>query len=130
MALPLMHIVNNLLACLVGMFCWGITLVLSDGVAPLGNVGGTEGLLFFIPVLIFSIPLAVSALNRGRTGTGLWLIALAPVFGFANFALALGLSSHAAVGDGPSGLVLLVVAAGWAALLGVCLLILKAVTPA
>lgn len=124
-----MHLLNYVLASLTGLFCWGITLALSSGVAPLGKVGGDEGLMFFMPVLIFAIPLAVFAMLRGRTGTGLWLIALAPVFGFSNFAIGLGLAGNAAVGEGPSGLVLLFIAAGWVALLGVCLLMLKAFTP-
>lgn len=112
-----MRIINVLLATVVGFFCWGITIALSGGVAPLGKTGGTEGLLFFLPVLIFALPAATVAMVRGYTGTAMWVGALAPLCGVANFALALALSGDGPVDAGPSGLSLLTQAAVWGALL-------------
>lgn len=73
---------------LVGFALWGISLALGGGVAPLGKTGPTEGALFFVPIVAFAVPLAVVAFVRGHALTGSWVIAVAPIFGFLNFALA------------------------------------------
>ena len=116
-----MRIINALLAATVAFFCWGITIALSGGVAPLGRTGGTEGLLFFLPVVVFALPAATVAMVRGHTGTAMWIGALAPVSGFANFALALSMSGHGPVDAGPSGLTLLIQAAVWGGLVVVAM---------
>jgi hypothetical protein len=123
-----LRILGYLLALLVGFALWGISLALGGGVAPLGKTGPTEGVLFFIPIVAFAVPLAVVAFVRGYALAGSWVIAVAPVFGFLNFALAVSSkmtqSSPLAVRlSEPSTLLLvwlllLVLALGAAALVG------------
>jgi len=123
-----LRILGYLLALLVGFALWGISLALGGGVAPLGKTGSTEGALFFIPIVAFAVPLAVVAFVRGHALVGSWVIAVAPVFGFLNFAIAVSAkmaqSSPLAVRLGePSTLLLfwlllLVLALGAAALVG------------
>lgn len=83
-----MRVLGYLLALLVGFALWGISVALGGGVAPLGKTGPTEGALFFIPIVAFAVPLAVVAFVRGHALAGSWILAIAPVFGFLNFALA------------------------------------------
>lgn len=82
-----MRIFSFVLALIVGVVCWALVLVVSGGVAPLGKTGQAEGLVFFTPIALFALPLAILALVRGHALTSSWLLALAPLLGFANFAL-------------------------------------------
>lgn len=123
-----MRVFGFVLASIVGVAFWGLTIAFSGGVAPLGKTGSAEGGLFFIPILVFVAPLALIAFIRGHALTGMWFIAVAPVFGFLNFVLAMS----AVMADanpwfarlgGPSGLLvlwvlLLVVAVGFLSLQG------------
>lgn len=72
----------------MGFALWGISLALGGGVVPFGETGAAESALFFTPVVVFAAPLAVLAFVRGHALTGIWTLAVAPVFGFLNFALA------------------------------------------
>jgi len=83
-----LRVLGFLLALLVGFAFWGLSLALGGGVAPLGNAGATEVALFFMPIVAFAAPLAALAFVRGHALTGTWLLAVAPVLGFLNFALA------------------------------------------
>lgn len=83
-----MRVLSYLLALLVGFALWGISAALGGGVAPLGKTGPAEGVLFFIPIVAFALPLAAIAFVRGHALTGSWVLAVAPVFGLLNFALA------------------------------------------
>lgn len=83
-----MRLLGFLLALLVSFVAWGTALALSGGVAPLGKTGAAEGIIFFTPVVVFVAPLALGAVIRGHALAGIWAIAVAPVFGFLNFALA------------------------------------------
>jgi hypothetical protein len=116
-----LRVLGYLLALLVGFALWGISLALGGGVAPLGKTGPTEGALFFIPIVAFAVPLAVVALVRGHALTGCWIIAVTPVFGFLNFALAVSAtianSSPLALRLSEPTTLLLV----WLVLLGICL---------
>ncbi len=94
-----MRSLSFILATLVGIACWAITAAFSGGVAPLGDVGPTEGLVFFTPIALFALPLAVIAFVRGRSLAGLWICALAPILGAANFAA----SMSQFIRDRPSG---------------------------
>lgn len=87
-----MRIFSYVLALVVGLACWALVLVFSGGVAPLGQVGQTEGLVFFTPIGLFALPLAVLAFVRGHALTSAWLFSLAPLLGFANFALSVSAS--------------------------------------
>ena len=118
-----MRIFSFVLAFIVGLVCWALVLVLSGGVAPLGNVGQTEGLIFFTPIALFALPLAVLAFVRGHVLASSWLFALAPLLGFANFALSVSASTRAgnvpgAGAGGPRTFALL-----WCAMLAVVLLL-------
>lgn len=84
-----MRTIGFILALAVGFACWGLTLALSGGVAPLGRVGPAEGIAFFTPIALFALPLAVLAFARGHALTGTWIGAIAPLLGVANFAFAL-----------------------------------------
>jgi hypothetical protein len=83
-----LRVLGYLLALLVGFALWGISLAFGGGVAPLGKTGPAEGALFFVPIVAFAAPLAVVAFVRGHALTGSWIVAVAPVFGLLNFALA------------------------------------------
>lgn len=83
-----MRVLGYLLALLVGFALWGITVALGGGVSPLGKTGPTEGTLFVMPIVAFAVPLAVVAFVRGHALAGSWILAIAPVFGFLNVALA------------------------------------------
>jgi hypothetical protein len=77
--------------------------------------------LFFIPIVAFAVPLAVVAFVRGHALAGSWVLAVAPVFGFLNFALAVSAktaqSSPLAVRLSEPSMLLLV----WLLLLGLAL---------
>jgi hypothetical protein len=96
-----------ILAILVGLACWALTLALSGGISPLGKPGPAEGIVFITPILLFALALAVVALVRAHSLTGVWIVALAPVLGAVNFALSLSLlmrepNTNGAVGEKPS----------------------------
>jgi hypothetical protein len=110
-----------LLALLAGFALWGISLALAGGVAPLGKTGPTEAALFFTPIAAFAMPLSVVAFVRGHALAGSWIIAIAPVFGFLNFGLALSakMAQPSPIAEGlnePSTLLLV-----WPLLLGLTL---------
>ena len=111
-----MRALNILLALAVGFVCWTLVAVLSGGVAPLGRVGGEEGLLFFTPVVCYAVPVAVLAFDAGRTGSGMWLLATAPVLGALNFALVFGVSMALQTPPDHNGLAAGVLALVWIAL--------------
>lgn len=72
------------LPILIGWLTWAITAGLSEGAYPLGRVGLIEKMLFWVPILGFCAPMAVQAFANRRSVAALWLLALAPVFGFVN----------------------------------------------
>lgn len=77
-----------ILAALAGLACWGLTLALSGGVAPLGKAGAGEGASFFTPIVLFALPVAVLLIVKGHALAGTWILALSPVLGAMNVALA------------------------------------------
>jgi hypothetical protein len=95
-----MRIFSFVLSLIVGLVCWALVLALSDGVAPLGKASQTEGLVFFTPIALFTLPLAILAFVRGQTLASAWLFALAPLFGLANFALSVSAAVHASPAAG------------------------------
>lgn len=118
-----MRIFSFVLAFIFGLVCWALVLVFAGGVAPLGKVGQTEGLIFFTPIALFALPLAVLVFVRGHVLASSWLFALAPLLGFANFALSVSASIHTgnlpgAGAEGPKTFALL-----WCAMLVVVLLL-------
>jgi hypothetical protein len=121
-----MRVLNAIFAVIVGLACWGISAALVGGVAPMGKSGGTEGLLFLMPVVIFATPIALLALIRGHLGTALWLGALAPILGFCNFMLAVGANTGGSAADQPSSRTLLALTAGWIVLSAVGILAIRA----
>jgi hypothetical protein len=122
-----MRAFNATLAVLVGLVCWSLVAVLAGGVAPMGKSGGTEGMFFLMPIIIFALPTAVYALIRGHVGTGLWLGAISPVFGFLNFALAVSAITSGPVSDVPATRTVLAMATGWALLLAISVLVIRSV---
>ena len=116
-----MRTLGFILAILVGLVCWALTLVLSDGVAPLGNVGSAEAITFFTPIVLFALPLAVLAIARGHSLAGLWIVATAPVLAAVNFALNLWLIARSPSTSGPAGEKLSTFALVWCVLLLVVL---------
>ena len=83
-----MRFLGFLGALLIGFVLWGLSLALSGGAAPLGKTGNNEGIVFFIPIVAFAIPLAAIAFMREHGLTGTWILAIAPALGFLNFAIA------------------------------------------
>lgn len=79
------------LAILSGLVLWAIVALLSDGLYPLGIAGPREKWLFAMPLALFAAPLLALALARRRPLTALWIAALAPLAGFLNGLLAVGL---------------------------------------
>lgn len=78
----------SIIPCLtIGIVCWATVLVFSGGVGPIGKTGAKEATIFFMPIVLFSLPLGLLALVRGKALVAAWLLALAPILGFANFAL-------------------------------------------
>jgi hypothetical protein len=98
-----MRILGFILAIFIGFVSWGLTLALSGGAAPLGRTGPTEGLIFFVPVLLFAGPVAVLAFLRGNSLTGTWLVAVAPILGAANFSMSMSAVIRPGGPGGPSG---------------------------
>lgn len=119
-----MRIFSFVLAFVVGILCWALVLALSGGVAPLGKVGQAEGLVFFTPIAVFAIPLAALALFRGHALASSWLLALAPLLGFANFALSASDLVRAAQTGVAAAPVPKTFALLWGALLAVVVLLL------
>ena len=112
-----MRTLGFILAALVGLVCWALTLTLSDGVAPLGNVGSAEAITFFTPIVLFALPLAALAIARGHSLTGLWIGATAPVLGAVNFAMNLWLIVRSPSTSGPADEKLSTFAIAWCVLL-------------
>jgi hypothetical protein len=83
-----MRIFGFVMASVAAFAFWGLLLVLSGGVAPLGRAGAGEGATVFAPIVLFVLPLAVLAMANGHVLAGTWSLALAPLLGAANFALA------------------------------------------
>lgn len=96
-----MRIFGYFVAILAGCASWGLTLAFSGGVAPLGRAGPTEGAVFFTPILLFAGPIALFSLVRGNSLRGLWIGALAPILGAANFALSMSFVVYDSNASGP-----------------------------
>ncbi|MES2926846.1 MAG: hypothetical protein V4843_08515 [Pseudomonadota bacterium] len=80
----MLKVIAIALPLLIGWFAWSVTAALSDGIYPLGRVDMLEKLLFWAPILGFCVPMAVRGFATRRSLAALWLLALAPAFGFAN----------------------------------------------
>ncbi len=118
-----MRVLGFLLALTVGLVLWGLTIAVSGGAGPLGEARGNEVMVFFIPIVVFAIPVAIIAFTRDYVLSGTWMLAAAPAFGFLNFAFAAAATSgQPGSWDRPLNMsTLLILVAGWGCLLGLIL---------
>jgi hypothetical protein len=118
-----MRVLGFLGALAVGLVLWGLTLALSDGVAPLGKTGRNEATVFFMPIIVFALPLATIAFTREYVLSATWILAAAPGLGFLNFAFAVWtMSGEPAARDTALSIpTLLTLVAGWLFFLGLIL---------
>lgn len=77
----------------VGWILWSLTSV-GSSYGAYNDIDGTLTILtFWIPILVFVLPKVAKQLADESPGTAAWIIAGAPVIGFANVLLAMGIGA-------------------------------------
>lgn len=88
------RILAGVSALALGGLTWSLTFTFSSIGGPSKGIdGGLELAGFWMPVLLFAVPQVLrGVLRAGQVVRPLWFVALAPLVGLANFALAFGLA--------------------------------------
>lgn len=76
--------IGSILSLILGFFIWMIVILLSQGAYPFGSSGFLEWIIFFPPIIIVVAPAALKRIEKGSVATGIFLLAISPIFGLLN----------------------------------------------
>ena len=117
----LLRVVGIVSGLIVGFGLWDLSLNFLDDKARSNDL-----VIFYIPIVIFALPLAVLALNRQYVVAGIWVLAVAQVLGFLKFVIdVFATPREAGALNRASMSELLTVAAIWLLFLGATLVAIR-----
>lgn len=77
--------IGTIFSLILGFIIWSIVILLSKGAYPFGSSGFLEGIVFFSPIVITVAPAALKTMEEGSVATGIFVLAISPIFGLFNF---------------------------------------------